>query len=126
VVSALLDHKKRYDNRFQYWEFYEFGFKQAVRWGRWKAVRFGWGGRILLFDMTEDIGEATDVASSHPEVVKEIETYLKTVRTESPNWPDDIFKNENTALKMQRMSAVVEGGRCGPGSTGPRPHVADR
>jgi len=91
VVSALLDHEKRYDSRFQYWEFYEFGFKQAVRWGKWKAVRFGWKGPILLFDMTQDIGEAKNVAKDYPEIVEQIETYLKTARVESPNWPDSIF-----------------------------------
>ncbi len=94
VVSALLDHTKRYDSRFQYWEFYEFGFKQAVRWGKWKAVRFGWKGSILLFDMTQDISEAKNVAQGHPEVVMQIETYLKTARVETPNWPDSIFIKE--------------------------------
>jgi arylsulfatase A-like enzyme len=91
VVDALLDEQKRYDERFQYWELYEFGFKQMVRWGKWKAIRFGGNGPILLFDMTQDIGEATNVAKNHPEVVKVIETYLKTARTESPNWPNSAF-----------------------------------
>ena len=94
LVNALMDHTKRYDGRFQYWEFYEFGFKQAVRWGKWKAVRFGWEGPVLLFDMTQDIREAKDVAQDYPEVVMQIETYLKTARVETPNWPDDIFKKK--------------------------------
>lgn len=94
VVDALLDHRKRYDDRFQYWEFYEFGFKQAVRWGKWKAVRFGWEGPILLFDMTQDISESENVAQDYPEVVREIENYLKTARVESPNWPDEMLKTK--------------------------------
>jgi len=94
VVDALLDHNKRYDGRFQYWEFYEFGFKQAVRWGKWKAVRFGWEGPLLLFDMTQDISEAKNVARNHPEVVKQIKAYLKGARVETPNWPDRTFAKE--------------------------------
>jgi len=88
VVDALLDHETRYDDRFQYWEFYEFGFKQAVRWGKWKAIRFGWENPIQLFDMTQDIGEQNNVAKDHPEVVERIEAYLKTARVSSPNWPN--------------------------------------
>ena len=95
VVEALLDPEKRYDDRFLYWEFYEAGgFKQAVRWGKWKAVRFGWEGPLLLFDMTQDISEADNVAKEHPEVIKEIEAYLKTARVESPNWPDRMLKKK--------------------------------
>lgn len=66
VVEALLDPEKRDDDRFLYWEFYEGGFKQAVRRGKWKAIRFGWEGPLLLFDMIEDIREADDVAKDHP------------------------------------------------------------
>ena len=35
----------------------------------------------------DDPTEFTDVASKHPDVVAQIETYLKTARTDSPNWP---------------------------------------
>lgn len=71
--------------RFLYWEFFEKGFEQAVRYGQWKAVKAK--GKLELYDLSQDIGETTDVAVRHPDVVAKIENYLKTSRTESPFWP---------------------------------------
>ena len=72
---------------FLYWEFHEGGSKQAVRIGRWKAVRLTVGGKLELYDLQTDLGETRNVAESHREVVAKIEAYLKTARTESQFWP---------------------------------------
>ena len=74
------------NDRFLYWEFFERGFEQAVRWGKWKAVRHGPGQPLELYDLAADLGETKDVAARHPEVVARIEAYLKTARSESANW----------------------------------------
>ncbi len=87
VLSVLLGKKQEMDERFLYWEFFERGFKQAVRWKDWKAVRNGLNGNLELYDLEKDVGETTNVADENPEVVKTIENYLKTARTESENWP---------------------------------------
>lgn len=71
--------------RFLYWEFFEKGFEQAVRYGKWKAVKTK--GKLELYDLDKDISETNDVASEYPDVVASIENYLKTSRTESPFWP---------------------------------------
>ena len=71
-------------DRFLYWEFFENGFEQAVRYGKWKAVKHK--GKLELYNLDEDLGEKNDVASAHPDVVKKIEEYLLTARTESPYW----------------------------------------
>lgn len=71
--------------RFLYWEFFEKGFEQAVRYGHWKAVKAK--GKLELYDLSKDISETTDVAAGHPDIVAKIESYLKTSRTESPFWP---------------------------------------
>jgi arylsulfatase A-like enzyme len=73
-------------HEFLYWEFHERGSKQAVRMGDWKAIRFGAGGKLELYDLKKDIGEKHDVAQHHPDVVTKIEDYLKTARTESQFW----------------------------------------
>ena len=70
-----------------YWEFHERGFEQAVRMGRWKAVRHGVDQPLELYDLEIDVSEDADVADEHPEVVARIEEYLKTARTESSLWP---------------------------------------
>ncbi|MCL5282793.1 MAG: arylsulfatase [Planctomycetes bacterium] len=71
---------------FLYWEFHEGGSAQAVRMGRWKAVR-PFGQRLELYDLQTDNGEAHDIADQHPDVVARIEKYLTTARTESKFWP---------------------------------------
>jgi arylsulfatase A-like enzyme len=45
MVPTLLGRtEKQKKHKFLYWEFHERGSKQAVRMGRWKAVRFGAAG----------------------------------------------------------------------------------
>ena len=74
-------------HEFMYWEFHERGFQQAVRMGNWKAVRLAKDKPLELYNLADDPTEFTDVASKHADVVEQIEKYLKTARTESPNWP---------------------------------------
>jgi arylsulfatase A-like enzyme len=87
VVPTLLGKGEQEQHRFLYWEFHERGFGQAVRMGRWKAVRLKPDGPLELYDLTKDVSETKDVAAEHPEVVAEITKYLKGARTESRQWP---------------------------------------
>jgi arylsulfatase A-like enzyme len=75
------------EHDFLYWEFHEGGTKQAVRHKHWKAIRLALGAPLVLYDLTTDVRETTDVAVDHPDVVKVIEGYLKTARTESKEFP---------------------------------------
>jgi arylsulfatase A-like enzyme len=91
MVPALLGSKASgrppMSHDFLYWEFHEGGFKQAVRMGDWKAVRLRPEGPIELYNLKTDVGETQDVAAAQPDVVARIETYLKTARTESSDFP---------------------------------------
>jgi len=40
VLPVLMEKDYAHDNRYLYWEFYEQGYKQSVRWQNWKAIRF--------------------------------------------------------------------------------------
>ena len=60
---------------------------QAVRKGDWKAVRLALGEPLELYDLSEDEAEKHNVATKHPEVVANFESYLKTARSPSRNWP---------------------------------------
>jgi arylsulfatase A-like enzyme len=91
MLPALLGKKQR-DHAFLYWEFHERGFKQAVRMGDWKAVRRAPDAPLELYDLKTDISEQKDLTGKHPEILRRIEDYLKTARTESPQWP--VKKNE--------------------------------
>jgi len=87
VLPLLLGKPQRTDDRFLYWEFPGGKFQQAVRWRNYKAIRTAPGKPLELYDLASDIAEEHDIASKQPKVVNRIERYLKTARTESPNWP---------------------------------------
>ena len=86
-MARALRGEKQPTHEFLYWEFFEGGFKQAVRMGRWKAVRLKPGDPLELYDLESDVREERDVAGANPAIVARIEEYLKTARTESPHWP---------------------------------------
>ena len=48
-----------------YWEFHERGFQQAVRMGRWKAVRLKNGAPLELYDLQTDRNEEREVAAAN-------------------------------------------------------------
>lgn len=88
LLPTLIGHPQAQEHHeFMYWEFHEGGFNQAVRMGDWKAVRFGVDGPLELYNLKDDIGEKSNVAADHPEIVAKIEEYLKTARTEDSAWP---------------------------------------
>lgn len=78
------------EHEYLYWEFHEKGGRQAVRKGKWKAVRYDVfknpDGPLELYDLEKDQGEENNIASEHPDVVADMENILKTART-----PSDIF-----------------------------------
>jgi arylsulfatase A-like enzyme len=87
IVPVLLGKQQNLGDRFLYWEYFESGFQQAVRWKQWKAIRLKRGEPLVLFDLSKDLAEEHDIASENPETIAQIENYLKTARTESLNWP---------------------------------------
>ncbi len=86
VVPALLG-KPQAKHQFLYWEFFERGFQQAVRYGDWKAIRLKQGQPLKLYNLTSDLAEQNDMAAAQPAIVDRIEAYLETARTDSKYWP---------------------------------------
>ena len=87
VMDVLTGRENQLPDRFLYWEYFESGVQQAVRWGKWKALKLKRGQPMELYDLSADLGEQNNVAAENPQVVQQIEDYLKTARTESINWP---------------------------------------
>ncbi len=94
-ILGQKDIQKKHE--YLYWEFHERGGRQAVRKGKWKAVRYGVlknpNAPIELYDLSKDLGESTNIAEQHPEVVKVMEGIMEDART-----PSDIFKFDKNPI----------------------------
>ena len=86
LLPVLLSQARAVHHKFLYWESFAHGFQQAVRMGDWKALRLKPGQPLELFNLKKDPAERHNVAKQNPGVVKRIETYLKTARTEPGRW----------------------------------------
>lgn len=84
-LSALLLGKGT-DSRRESFFYYVGSHLDAVRDRRWKLVvgRHGWSGGDAglceLYDLQNDIGETTNVAEQHPQIVRELSTRLDRCR----------------------------------------------
>ena len=75
VLPVLLGEDRPPGDRFMYWGGTR-GNAEAVRWGRWKAVRESPDKALEIFDLTNDTGEQNDVAGDNPDVVNAILEFL--------------------------------------------------
>jgi arylsulfatase A-like enzyme len=87
IVPTLTGKGVQKTHEFLYWEFHEGGSKQAVRYGKWKALKATPSAKLELYDVVADPHEDKNVAGQNVAVVAKIEEYLKTARTESKHWP---------------------------------------
>jgi arylsulfatase A-like enzyme len=84
-----------------YWELHEGRPIQAIRFGDWKAVRNGPTAPLELYDLKNDVGETTDLAAQHPDVVARAEELLKAARVDDPKWP---FEERRPAAKKSKKA----------------------
>lgn len=87
-LPALLEQGDQKQHDFLYWEFHEQGGKQAVRQGKWKAVKLQVFGSekptIELYDLGVDVGEENNIAAEHPEKVAELEGLMNSSHIANP------------------------------------------
>ncbi|WP_026473607.1 arylsulfatase [Alkaliflexus imshenetskii] len=81
---------KQPKHEYLYWEFHELGARQAVRMDQWKGVRYNLtdGNRdIELYNLDNDPGETTNIASDYADVVARISEIMRSARVASPEFP---------------------------------------
>ena len=87
VPTITGKNAQQQEHPYLYWEFYEQGGKQAVRSGKWKAIRMPWmTGKTQLFDLSQDIGETDDLASQYPSEVTRLEAMMAEAHQPHPDW----------------------------------------
>jgi arylsulfatase A-like enzyme len=91
LVPTLLGRGRQVIHPWLYWEFHEDGGRQAVRQGRWKAVRQhvdqAPDGPLELYDLDADPAERHDVAAQHPDLVRSLSTIMRGAHTPSKLFP---------------------------------------
>jgi arylsulfatase A len=96
-LPTLLGKGEQAEHAYLYWEYPEVDGQQAVRMGRWKAVRRNLKKGTLvtaLYDLETDIAEEHDVAAEHPDVVTQIEAIMSEARTPSEHFPIPVLDGE--------------------------------
>ncbi|WP_164100719.1 arylsulfatase [Candidatus Laterigemmans baculatus] len=87
VPTLLGNPDEQQQHEYLYWEFYEQGSRQAVRFGAWKAIRQPMlSGPVELYNLESDLGETNNVAADHPEVVAQAVRYMEEAHAPHPNW----------------------------------------
>jgi len=97
IVPELLGGKqKKHD--FLYCETQEGrsvkGFRQATRFGKWKAVRYGDNYHTELYKLDNDLFEEHDVSSKNPKLVAKANEILKRESVKDEHYPNSggVFK----------------------------------
>lgn len=87
VPTLLGKNGQQKKHPYLYWEFYEQGSKQAVQFGKWKAIRKPMlTGKVELYDLSSDLGEDQNIASEHPAIVKRAVKYMEEGHQPDPKW----------------------------------------
>lgn len=87
-LPALLGKREEQkEHEYLYWEFYEQGSRQAVRFGKWKAIREPmFTGKVEFYDLSKDIGETKNLTDAHPDLVEKAIGYMEEAHVEDPKW----------------------------------------
>lgn len=82
-LPALLDQDDQEEHEVMYWEFPSYNGQQAVRFGKWKAIRkdiFDGNMGLELYNLHTDPMEQQDVSDQYPEILEKAKEYMKDER----------------------------------------------
>lgn len=86
-VPTLLNQPKQQQHKYIYFEFYEQGGRQSVRFGNWKAIREPmFTGKVQLYDLAKDLGEVNNLADANPAIVQQAVAFMNEAHVDDPIW----------------------------------------
>ncbi len=108
IVPTLLKKGRQREHKSLYWEKAMYNrvppygrmhesLKQAVRMGKWKAVKNSPDAKIELYDLTKDLREKNNVADEYPKIVQEMEKIMEASHRDAPPQVD------KTAAEAKKM-----------------------
>ena len=89
LLGALKGGALAHSRKPLYWDYGHCrgkAYTQAVRLDDWKGIRSSRTGVTELYDLSRDIGEVSDIASTHPEIVERIRDIMDRAVTPSPRY----------------------------------------
>lgn len=108
ILPSLLNRSGQKRHDIMYWEDADYdrlppygmkreSFQQAVRMGRWKAVRRPGQEEVELYDLDTDVAEKINVASQHPAIVEKMKRIMDEAHVDPPPQVD---KTPEAAKRM--------------------------
>lgn len=86
-LPTLLGVGPQEQHEYLYWEFYEQGSRQSVRFGPWVAIREPMlTGDVKLFEVASDPAQREDLALQHPDRVQQAIGYMEAAHVPHANW----------------------------------------
>ena len=93
-AATLLGQVEQPKHEYLYWEFPGYGGQQALRFGKWKAIRQQMLRKdnpdplqLELYDLSIDPGEERDVAAQHPQLVRRLADAMQAAHQPSEKFP---------------------------------------
>lgn len=98
MLPVFFGEERPDQHEYLYWEFPAYGGQQALRYGKWKAVRKDLfknpSASLELYDLETDIGETTDVSSEFPDVVQLMDSLMIASHEPSAAFPFAALDNK--------------------------------
>jgi uncharacterized sulfatase len=86
-APTLTGKRRQKRHPFLYWEFYEEGSRQAVRFGHWKVIREPMlTGKVEVFDLSKDVREEKNLAPEKSRIAKRGVALMDQAHVDDPRW----------------------------------------
>jgi uncharacterized sulfatase len=86
LPTLLGKSERQQEHEYLYWEFYERGSAQAVRWGDWKGIRKPMlSGQLEVYNVSRDPGEKYDL-SRRRDIANQLRKFMNEAHVPHPNW----------------------------------------